>query len=184
LRETHRLESRSQIELVDQLRNQVQQSEALLKATRSSNSRLEADVVKQKSEMDQLRTEAERLCGLAKDEEEKRSKAVSLLKTVRQKLVKAEKEREDAVKEVASLKDSQRVEHDKEQLDREKLQGELNRLKVGKEVSLADLRAQFEKDSMASRQRSERELSALRSQFELETVAAKVCVLSMTILSC
>jgi hypothetical protein len=167
---------------VDQLRNQVQQNEALLKATRSSNSRLEADVVKQKSEMDQLRTEAERLGGLAKDEEEKRSKAVSLLKTVRQKLVKAEKEREDAVKELASLKDRQRIEHDKEQLDREKLQGELNRLKVEKEVSLADLRAQFEKDLTASRQRSERELSALRSQFELETVAAKVCVLSMTIL--
>ncbi|KAI0257559.1 hypothetical protein BJV78DRAFT_1349405 [Lactifluus subvellereus] len=173
LRETHRLESRSQIELVDELRSQLQQSETLLKATRSSNSQLEADVSKQKNETYQLRAEAERLSGLAKDEEEKRSKAISLLKTVRQKLVKAEKDREDALKDAASLRDSQRIERDREQIDREKLQGELNKLKVEKEVSLADLRAQFEKDLMASKQRSEREISALRSQFELETIAAK-----------
>jgi chromosome segregation ATPase len=182
LRETHRLESRSQIELVDQLRSQLQQNEAFLKATRSSNSQLEADVLKQKNEMDQLRAEAEKLSGLAKDEEEKRNKAVSLLKTLRQKLVKAEKDREDAVKEAASLKDNHRIERDKEQLDREKLQGELNRLKIEKELSLADLRAQFERDITASKQRSERELSALRSQFELETIALKVCVLSLAIL--
>jgi hypothetical protein len=43
-----------------------------------------------------------------------------------------------------------------------------------KEVSLADLRAKFEKDFMASKQRSEREIAALRGQFELETVASKV----------
>lgn len=168
---------------MDGLRSQLQQSEALLKATRSSNSQLEADVSKQKGEVDHLRAEVERLSGLAKDEEEKRSKAISLLKTVRQKLVKAEKDREDALKEATSLKDSQRIERDREQLDREKLQGELNKLKIEKETSLVDLRAQFEKDLMASKQRSEREISALRNQFELENIAAKVCVLSLIILS-
>jgi hypothetical protein len=167
---------------VDQLRTQLQQSEALLKASRSSNSQLEADVLKQKSGMDHLRAEAERLSGLAKDEEEKRSKAVSLLKTVRQKLVKAEKEREDVLKEVASSKDSQRIEREKAHLDREKLQGELNRLKIEKEVSLADLRAQLEKDLSASKQLNERELFALRNQFELETTALKVRFLSLAIL--
>jgi hypothetical protein len=49
LRETHRLESGSQIELVDGLRSQLQQNEALLNATRSSNSQLEADISKQKT---------------------------------------------------------------------------------------------------------------------------------------
>ena len=120
-----------------------------------------------------MRAEVEKLNIFAKDEEEKRGKAVSLLKTVRQKLVKAEKDREDALKDVAALKESQKVEHDKDQLDRERLQGELNKLKIEKEVSLADHRAQFEKDLAALKQRSEKELSALRGQFELEANAAK-----------
>ena len=174
LRETHRLESGSQIQLVDELRSQVQQNEALLKAVRSSSSQLEADIAKKRTETDQMRAEVEKFSGLAKDEEEKRNKAVSLLKTVRQKLVKAEKERDDALKEAATTREGQKTERDKEQLDREKLQGELNKLKVEKEVSLADLRAQFERDMMASKQRHEREVAALRGQFELETVTAKV----------
>lgn len=174
LRETHRLESGSQIELVDELRSQLQQNEALLKATRSSNSQLEADIAKQKTEMDQLRIEAEKLTGLVKGEEEKCSKAINHLKTVRQRLVKAEKERDDTLQEVGTLKEGQKAEHDKQQLEREKLQGELNKLKVEKEVSLADLRAQFEKDLMASKQRSEKEISALRGQFELEAAAVQV----------
>ena len=174
LRETHRLESGSQIELVDELRSQLQQNEALLKATRSSNSQLEADIAKQKTEMDQLRIEAEKLTGLVKGEEEKCSKAINHLKTVRQRLVKAEKERDDTLQEVGTLKECQKAEHDKQQLEREKLQGELNKLKVEKEVSLADLRAQFEKDLMASKQRSEKEISALRGQFELEAAAVQV----------
>ncbi|KAH9175358.1 hypothetical protein EDB89DRAFT_1847846 [Lactarius sanguifluus] len=173
LRETHRLESKSQIELVDELRSQIQRNEALFKATQSSKAQLEADIAKRKSETDQLRAEVEKVNTFAKDEEEKRSKAVSLLKTVRQKLVKAEKDREDALKEMAALKESQKTEHDKEQLDRERLQGELNKLKIEKEVSLADHRAQFEKDLATFKQRSEKELTALRGQFELESIAAK-----------
>lgn len=174
LRETHRLESGSQIKLVDELRTQIQQNEALLKAARSSGSQLEADIAKRRTETDQLRAEVEKLGGLAKDEEEKRNKAVSLLKTVRQKLVKAEKERDDALKDAATAREGLKTERDKEQLERERLQGELNKLKVEKEVSLADLRAQFEKDMAASKQRYEREFLALRGQFELEAVAAKV----------
>lgn len=174
LRETHRLESGSQIELVDELRSQLQQNEAFLKATRSSNSQLEADIAKQKTEMDQLRIEAGKLTGLVKGEEEKCSKAINHLKTVRQRLVKAEKERDDALQEVGTLREGQKAEHDKQQLERERLQGELNKLKVEKEVSLADLRAQFEKDLMASKQRSEKEISALRGQFELEAAAIQV----------
>lgn len=174
LRETHRLESGSQIGLVDELRGQLQQNEALLKATRSSNSQLEADIAKQKAEMDQLRTEVEKLTGLAKGEEEKCNKAINHLKSVRQRLVKAEKDRDDSLKEVATLKEGQKAEHDKQQLEREKLQGELNKLKVEKEVSLADLRAQFEKELMASKQRGEKEISALRGQFELEAATVQV----------
>ena len=174
LRETHRLESGSQIKLVDELRSQMQQTEALLKASRSSNSQLEADIARQRTEMAHLRAEVEKLSGAAKGEEEKCNKAINHLKTVRQRLVKTEKEREDALKEVTALKESQKAEHDKEQLDREKLQGELNKLKIEKEVSLADLRAQFEKDLMASKQRSEKEISALRGQFELEAVTTQV----------
>ena len=174
LRETHRLESGSQIELIDELRSQLQKNEALLRATQSSNSQLEADITKQKTEMDQLRTEVEKLTGLAKGEEEKCNKAINHLKTVRQRLVKAEKERDDALTEVATLKEGQKAEHDKQQLEREKLQSDLNKLKVEKELSLAGLRAQLEKDLMLSKQRSEKEITALRGQFELEAATAQV----------
>ena len=164
----------AQTQLVDELRNQIQQNEALLIATRSSKSQLEADVAKHRSEADQLRGEVEKLGGLAKSEEEKCSKAINHLKTVRQRLVKTEKERDDSLRDAAVAKEGQKTERDKEQLERERLQADLNKLKVEKELSLADLRAQFEKDLMASKQRNEKEISALRGQFELETVAAKV----------
>ncbi|KAI0274639.1 peroxisomal membrane anchor protein conserved region-domain-containing protein [Gloeopeniophorella convolvens] len=173
LRETHRLESRSQIDLVDQLRSQMQQSDALLKASQSSNSQLEADVTKQKGEMEQLRAEVDKLNGLAKDEEEKRNKAVSLLKTVRQKLVKAEKDRDDAIKEATALREAQKAEHDKEQLDRDRLQGEINKLKADKESTLASLVAQHEKDLITHEQRHDKELAVLGNQFELESVMMK-----------
>ncbi|KAI0287030.1 peroxisomal membrane anchor protein conserved region-domain-containing protein [Russula aff. rugulosa BPL654] len=173
LRETHRLESGSQIGLVDELRSQLQQNEALLKATRSSNSQLEADIAKQKPEMNQLRTEVERLTGLAKGEEEKCNKAINHLKTIRQRLVKAEKDRDDALKEVATLKEGHKAEHDKQQLEREKLQSELNKLKVEKEVSLADLRAQFEKELMASKQRSERKYPLCEASSSLKLLRSR-----------
>ena len=158
---------------MDELRNQIQRNESLFKAAQSSKAQLEADIAKRRVETDQLRVEVEKVNTFAKDEEEKRSKAVSLLKTVRQKLVKADKDREDALKEMAALKESQRAEHDKEQLDRERLHGELNKLRIEKEVSLADHRAQFEKDIASLKQRSDKEISTLRSQFELEIVTAK-----------
>ncbi|KAI9508782.1 hypothetical protein F5148DRAFT_1299180 [Russula earlei] len=173
LRETHRLESDSQIQLVDELRSQIQQNDALLKAARSSNSQLEADIAKQRGELDQLRGEVEKARALMKSEEEKCNKAINHLKTVRQRLVKTEKERDDAFQEAAAIKDGQKAEREKEQLEREKLQADLNKLKVEKEVSLADLRVHLEKELMASKQRSEKEIFALRGQFELEAVEAK-----------
>ena len=99
------MESKSQIEQIDKLKAQIDEAEALLRATQGSTARAEEEVAKQKAEVEHLKKEVERMKGNVKDEEEKRVKAVGLLKTVRQKLVKAEKERDDALKEVQSVKD-------------------------------------------------------------------------------
>ncbi|KAI0067728.1 hypothetical protein BV25DRAFT_1834756 [Artomyces pyxidatus] len=184
LRETHHLESRSQSDLIEQLRKQLEESEALISAGVGSSTKLEAEVARHKADVDKAYAEAERAKVTAKDEEEKRTKAVSLLKTVRQKLVKAEKERDDAVKEVgavkekaakevAAAKEKEKAEREKEKAERDGLQSELDKSRSEKEAVVATLRIQFENDVAALKERSERELSTLKSQAELDAITSK-----------
>jgi len=92
LRDTHRLESASQSDQLEKLRRQPRRGRSIDQSVpklviphrRSRRS---------KREIDMLRAEVKRANGIAKEEEEKRVKAISLLKTVRQKLVKAEKDK-------------------------------------------------------------------------------------------
>src|SRR4051812_3301911 len=95
IRDTHRLESSSSTKLIQELRDQLSKSEAALSSQAA-----------QQLETAQLRAELKKTQTQAKEEEEKRSKAISLLKTVRQKLVKLEKEKEEGDK----LKDDDRQE--------------------------------------------------------------------------
>ncbi|KAA1468235.1 hypothetical protein DENSPDRAFT_770764 [Dentipellis sp. KUC8613] len=173
LRETHRLESRSQSDLLDQVRKQLAESESLVTAGQGTNTKLKAEVAQQKAEIEKLHTEVDRAKSASKDEEEKRTKAVSLLKTVRQKLVKAEKERDEAVAEAKAVKASEKSEREKEQAERAKLQSEIDKVKGEKETAIANLKALHERESTALKERSEKELSALRGQFELEAITTK-----------
>lgn len=109
-----------------------------------------------------------------KDEEEKRTKAVSLLKTVRQKLVKAEKERDDATKEIHALKDQQKDEQAKEKAERLKLQDEIQKVNAERETAVQGLKAQFDKEVATLKDKHEKEISALRGQYELEMITLKV----------
>ena len=110
----------------------------------------------------------------AKEEEEKRTKAIALLKTVRQKLVKAEKERDDATKDVGTLKEAERAEREKEKAERTRLQGEIEKVNVDRETTIQGLRAQFDKEVAAAKEKYEKELAALRGQYELEAITTKV----------
>ncbi|KAI0051775.1 hypothetical protein FA95DRAFT_202400 [Auriscalpium vulgare] len=173
LRETHHLESRSQSDLIDQLRKQLEESEALVNAGIGSSSHLEEEVARYKADLEKAQTEVERLKNSVKDEEEKRTKAVSLLKTVRQKLVKAEKERDDAVKDAATLKDREKAERDKDKVERANLQAEIDKIKVEKDAAVAGVRAQSDRDLTALKERYERDFAALKAQVELEAITSK-----------
>lgn len=174
LRDTHRLESNSQSDQIAKRRREVDEAEALFKASQDSISQLEHESAKQKAEINRLHAEVGHSKVLAKEEEEKRVKAISLLKTVRQKLVKAEKEKEDVLKEVGALRERETGEREKEQAEKAKLQGEIATVNEEREKAVVGLRAQFDREVANVKDRHEKEISALRAQFELEAIASKV----------
>lgn len=176
LRDTHRLESNSQSEQIEQLRRRLSETEALLEASQDVVARGQGDSAQNKAETDRLNAEVEKFKALAKEEEEKRVKAISLLKTVRQKLVKAEKEKEEAVQELNSAKDRDKEGAEKEQAEKLKLREEVETARAERERSLQALKIQFDKEIANIRDRHEKELSALKGQLELEALNAKVIV--------
>ncbi|CAA7266499.1 unnamed protein product [Cyclocybe aegerita] len=173
LRETHRLESHSRSEEVKKLQTQLDETEALFQAAQRATSSVEEASQKDREEIERLHKEVESAKGLAKEEEEKRVKAISLLKTVRQKLVKAEKDKEDAIKEVAASKEREKGDKDKEMAERMNLQYEMDDLKAAHEKATANLKSQFEKDMANLRERYEQEIIVLKGQAELDLAAAK-----------
>uniref|UniRef100_A0A0W0G2M6 Mediator of RNA polymerase II transcription subunit 5 n=1 Tax=Moniliophthora roreri TaxID=221103 RepID=A0A0W0G2M6_MONRR len=173
LRDTHRLESRSQSEQIESLRKQLAETESLLKASQGTLSQGEDRAATQKAEIDRLQKEVDKAKDMAKEEEEKRVKAISLLKTVRQKLVKAEKDKEDVVKELTGLREQEMAVRSKEEAEKVKLQSDIESAVADKEKTVNTLKAQYEKEHSLAKERHERGISALRSQFELETVTIK-----------
>ncbi|KAF8633659.1 hypothetical protein AX15_001308 [Amanita polypyramis BW_CC] len=169
----HNLESQSQSEVVERLSSQITEAEALFKASQQASCKVQESVHKQKEEMQKLQADLERAKNVAKEEEEKRVKAISLLKTVRQKLVKTERERDETLKEAALLKQREQEDKDKEQADKIRLQEELNVAKADKEKASTKTKAQFEKELAGLKERYEKELSVLKGQFELESVTLK-----------
>jgi len=132
------------------------------------------DVADRNAEIDRLQAEVSKVNGLAKEEEEKRVKAISLLKTVRQKLVKAEKDRDDAIKESNINRDKEKAEREAERVERLKLQREIGSGNNEREKAVAGLKAQFDKEVVNLKERYEKDAAALKGQFELEAVTTKV----------
>ena len=176
LRDTHRLESASQSDQIQKLRTQLHEAEALLKAAEGADSIAEEAATKQKAEIDGLQQEVGNAKAVAKEEEEKRVKAISLLKTVRQKLVKAEKERDDVLKEVAALRERDRSDKDREHAEMTKLRNEIDGARAEKERALAILKTQFENNIASIKGGYEKDISVLTGQLELEGATQKVCL--------
>ncbi|KAG8748534.1 hypothetical protein FRC10_003668 [Ceratobasidium sp. 414] len=158
VREMHKMESSSQSDLVEKLRQQLTESEALLKVA-------ESDSTAQKTGLSQHEAEIERLKALLKDEEEKRVKAITLLKTVRQKLTKAEKDRDDIAKE--REKDKEDISAARAEIER------AERARNERERDIAGMRDRFEKEIRENRERHERELAARKGQYELDLITIK-----------
>ncbi|OBZ79168.1 Laminin subunit alpha-2 [Grifola frondosa] len=173
LRDIHRLESKSQSDLIDNLRGQLDETEKFLKSSQSASATAEEESAKRKVEIDRIQAEVERVKSTAKDEEEKRVKAIALLKTVRQKLVKAEKERDDATKDIRTLKDGGEKEREKEKAEKAKLQSEIEKVNAERETAIVGLRVQFDKEIAAFKEKQDKEIAALKAQFELEAIGTK-----------
>lgn len=174
LRDTHRLETRSQSDQIYKLRQQLNEAEALVAASQASASHTEEETARRNAEIERLAVEVAKAKEVAKEEEEKRVKAISLLKTVRQKLVKAEKDRDDALKEIGESKEKDRLEREKERAERARLQSEIDAVNSEREKAVTGLRTQFDKEVATVKERSEKELSAARAQFEVEIAALKM----------
>ena len=174
LRDTHRLETTSQADRIEKLRQQLSEAEALVTASQSATSQTEKVNAKRDSDIEHLRAEVSKANGIAKEEEEKRVKAISLLKTVRQKLVKAEKERDDALRELNETRDRSLEEKEKDRAERANLEREVDAVNAEREKAVAGLRAQFDKDIAAAKDRAERDIQTTKKQVDVEMSALKV----------
>ncbi|KAG8767582.1 hypothetical protein FRC15_005570 [Serendipita sp. 397] len=150
-----------------------------------------ADITTFKDKIKELTVENEKLQGIAKEEEEKRTKAISLLKTVRTKLVKAEKDRDDFQNELNSLKENGMAEerkgseevrslrHEVERANnelnrvREEALREVERIKEEARREVERRRNQLEGEIAAMQEAVEREMLARRGEWEIEGMAAK-----------
>ncbi|KAG6842595.1 hypothetical protein C0991_000121 [Blastosporella zonata] len=173
LRDAHRLESSSQSTQIEKLQTQLSETEALLKAAHSVDARAEEVAAGHRAETEQLQKELERAKLSAKEEEEKRVKAISLLKTVRQKLVKAEKERDETTSAAALTQERERSEREKEQVERSRLRGELDAANLDKERGIVGLKVQFDKEMASFRDRYDREIATSKAQYEDDQASIK-----------
>ncbi|KAF7310969.1 GRIP domain-containing protein [Mycena chlorophos] len=173
LRDIHHLESASQSTQIEQLKKQLSESEALVAASQGSAAESNESASNQKAEIDRLNSEIEQLKRLAKEEEEKRVKAINLLKTVRQKVVKTEKERDDALHEATKLKEKERTDGSTLEAEKARLQAEIDTVNAEREKAVTGLKAQFDKETAGLREKHEKENATLRGQFELEALTTK-----------
>lgn len=170
LRDIHKLETKSQSELIESLRKRVTEAEVLLTATSQTTSSIEAASSAKQATIDQLKNDLGKARDQVKDEEEKRGKAMTLLKTVRTKSLKTEKEKEELTKE----RDDMRLERDAARGETMGLRGDIDRMRSERERDVAALRGQFEKEVASIRERVEREAATRKGQFELEVITLKV----------
>lgn len=180
LRDIHHMEAKSQTDLIDKLRKQLEDGQASMKASQDSTAKVEEEFAKRKAEVERAQTDAEKARTAAKEEEEKRTKAISLLKTVRQKLVKTEKERDDALKDAGAGRDKEREEREKEKAERARLQAEIDKVNSERDKAIMGMKAHFDREIANTKDRHEKEMAALKGQFEIEAAAAKVLNVIMT----
>nr|XP_019012880.1 uncharacterized protein I206_02376 [Kwoniella pini CBS 10737]OCF51661.1 hypothetical protein I206_02376 [Kwoniella pini CBS 10737] len=151
LRDTHRLEGSSQTELITKLRSELSEAQEKAKAASTDNT----TITQLKADLSKAQTQA-------KEEEEKRTKAISLLKTVRLKLVKVEKEKEEIEKDRAE-----------ERAERARASEEVEKIKGEKEREVTQLRKSFERESSAQKERFEKDLSTKKAAWELDMITTK-----------
>lgn len=158
IRDTHRLESKSQTELIDSLRAQLAQAQTQITSLSDSQSSTSAA-------FEALTDDLEKTKVKAKEEEEKCTKAITLLKTVRTKLVKAEKDRDEALAQAK----------EKEVLAAEiaRLKSEVDRVRTEGVKEVQRVQTVVGATAAAELEQLEKEWLARKSQWEIEAITAK-----------
>lgn len=173
LRETHRLEHQSQQTEIDALRDSLS---ARNKSLEEANDKLAAadksaeatrqEIVKAADEYDKLKL-------VAKEEEEKRVKALSLLRALRQKLVKNEQEKGANDQELEKARKAEKDALDTLKSDRARFDKEIVALRTAHEAQITKLRTGFEREAQGLKERFEKEAVSKRGQFELDAIHVK-----------
>ena len=159
---------------VDGLRHHLDVAEAALMAANDGRDRIRVEMMSQREELEQVKGDLKKANLIAKEEEEKRIKAVSLLKTVRQKLVKAEKDRDDAMKENVELKEKVKCLNEKDKEQRLSTELELESMRQEKLREITELKVQFGRELATNRENMERNLSSHSVRFETELLGMTV----------
>lgn len=166
VRDTHRLEAKSSSDTLDALRSELAAKDAALKTL---SERLHATGSDAKQRLATQTEEYERLKIVAKEEEEKRVKALSLLRALRQKLVKCERDKEDVERDRNALKEA----HEGAKLERVRQEQEVVSLRAAHEQQLAKTRASFEREIASAKAQADKDARERKSQFELEVITAR-----------
>jgi DNA repair exonuclease SbcCD ATPase subunit len=166
MRDTHRLESKSQSEQIAQLKSSLEARDLVLRGFEAERNKAGTDATSATVRIAQLEGDVEKARTTAREEEEKRIKSVSLLKALRQKLVKAEKDKEEAERDRDAAKAS-----GSDALSR--LEGDVQSLRANQEQQLTKLRLSYERETNQVRAQYEREAAARKGQAELEVITLK-----------
>lgn len=125
------------------------------------------------AELKEARASVTRADAKAKEEEDKKSKSISLLKAVRQKLLKAEKDKEDAEVIRDALRASEEGLQSELRQRTQRFESELLSTRTNQEREIARLRASFDREANLIRGAAEREAAAKRGQFELDLLTQR-----------
>ncbi|KAK4691815.1 hypothetical protein P7C70_g9261, partial [Phenoliferia sp. Uapishka_3] len=166
LRDTHRLESSSQSDALTSLASQ-------LEPLTSQNATLSTELASAKATIASSTTEHSKLKQIAKEEEEKRTKALSLLRALRQKLVKAEKDKEEIELEKDKLRASESALAAAVTTDRARFDQEIVSLRAAQELQLSKMRSSFDRETHSIKVQRDREAQMKKAQFEMEVITAK-----------
>lgn len=173
IRDMHRLETKSQSEQIDTLTSQLAEKDIALKLIASQASKADEAATAAKAEVAASVEAYDKLKIVAKEEEEKRIKALSLLRALRQKLVKSEKDKEEGERERETLKASEVAAQETLRADRQRFDQEVVSLRAAQEQQLSKLRNSFDREAAQLRVQHEREATARKGQYELDAITAK-----------
>jgi hypothetical protein len=167
------MEAKSQSDLIDKLKVQLEQKDMALKLLSTKLGAAE-ETAKLAEAATILSNEAhEKTKIVAKEEEEKRVKALSLLRALRQKLVKSDKDRDEANAVADQLRLTGASASDQVRSELVKHERDIGQQRMMHDSQLVKLRNSFDRETSALRAQYEKETSARKSQFELEVITAR-----------